>query len=211
MTAPIIIARTRHINLDGTPAKVRTLKTAPAEPKKYWTAAECAAAIRAELKAAFPQVKFSVRKSSADSVRVEWTDGPERAAVERIVRKYERGTFDGMFDIYNYDNRRDDIPQVQYVNTYREMSDRTRNAIAAELAPIWGVRAITFGECGAIEPEYIDGRRTYDRIHGAFGMLRLLPDAADAAICPQCFTCGESGDRYCGECGGKLPRRKAGR
>ncbi len=82
------------------------------------TAALAANAIKAELKASFPNVKFSVKSenySGGDAVNIYWTDGPDNEAVNNIVRKYEYGTFDGMTDCYNYTNRRTDIPQTKFV------------------------------------------------------------------------------------------------
>ena len=61
--------------------------------------------IRAELKAAYPGVKFSVRTerfSMGNAIRVGWTDGPNTAQVEAIINKYKAGSFNGMEDIYEY-------------------------------------------------------------------------------------------------------------
>ena len=72
---------------------------------KYGSAARAAANIRAELKRAFPGVKFSVRSetySGGDSIDVRWTDGPLAKDVENIAQKYRAGSFDGMTDCYNF-------------------------------------------------------------------------------------------------------------
>jgi len=64
--------------------------------------------IRAELKRAFPGVKFSVRSdkfSGGDSIDVSWTDGPTTEQVRAIVNKYKAGSFDGMTDCYDYESR----------------------------------------------------------------------------------------------------------
>lgn len=61
--------------------------------------------IRAELKRAFPRVKFSVRSerySGGNSVNVYWTDGPTSERVKAISDKYQEGDFNGMDDSYNY-------------------------------------------------------------------------------------------------------------
>lgn len=63
--------------------------------------------IRAELKKAFPGVKFSVTSKSfanGNSIDVRWTDGPILSAVDKITDKYSGGTFDGMTDCYNYNS-----------------------------------------------------------------------------------------------------------
>jgi hypothetical protein len=93
--------------------------------KKMTEHARTAKAIRKELKKNFPDVKFSVRGNSfagGDDVRIEWTDGPSEKAVEKVVNKYQYGDFDGMRDIYEYTNTREDIPQVKYVLCHRTLS-----------------------------------------------------------------------------------------
>ncbi len=72
---------------------------------KQKSAAQC---IRADLKAAFPGTKFSVRKGagSRDSVTVSWNLGPTNEAVSTIANKYQAGHFDGMTDSYEYDRSR---------------------------------------------------------------------------------------------------------
>lgn len=57
--------------------------------------------LRRELKAAFPGIKFSVKCDGYDSVKITWTDGPTKAAVEQISNKYSGGHFDGMEDMYH--------------------------------------------------------------------------------------------------------------
>lgn len=88
--------------------------------------AAASAAIKAELKAAFPYVKFSVTSDSfsmGNSVDIRWTDGPTSAEVDVITDKYQYGHFDGMNDMYESSNRRDDIPQAKYVSTHRQRSE----------------------------------------------------------------------------------------
>ncbi|OZB79028.1 MAG: hypothetical protein B7X29_02450 [Halothiobacillus sp. 13-55-115] len=61
--------------------------------------------IRAELKKAFPKVKFSVRKSSYDAINVIIPKGAgiECKEIEKAVTdKYEAGYFNGMEDIYEF-------------------------------------------------------------------------------------------------------------
>lgn len=88
--------------------------------------AGAAAAIKAELKAAFPGIKFSVTSDSfsmGDSVHITWTDGPTSEEVKAISGKYQYGHFNGMEDIYENTNSRDDIPQSKYVSESRSISD----------------------------------------------------------------------------------------
>lgn len=86
------------------------------------TQAQAAKAIRQELKKAFPNTKFSVTSESysmGNSVHVYWTDRESEAEVNEIVKKYQYGNFDGMTDSYEFSNKRQDIPQVQFVMTQR--------------------------------------------------------------------------------------------
>lgn len=97
--------------------------------------AQTAAAIRTELKNAFPGIKFRVTSESytgGSSVRIQYVDGVKRERVERVVCKYEQGRFDGMTDSYDYTNSRSDIPQVKYIFVEREISDETRAAIMSD-------------------------------------------------------------------------------
>ena len=91
--------------------------------------AATAAAIRKELKAEFPGIKFSVKSESyagGNSVSIKWEDGVTTKEVDAVVNKYQYGSFNGMEDIYENTNNRDDIPQVKYVMTERTISDETR-------------------------------------------------------------------------------------
>lgn len=90
-------------------------------PKKS-SAANCAQAIREELKAVFPGIKFTVKSdnfSGGNSVSIGWVDGPTTQEVAKITGKYQYGHFNGMEDIYEYSNRRDDLPQAKYVSEHR--------------------------------------------------------------------------------------------
>lgn len=96
------------------------------------TAANCAAAIREELKTKFKHTKFSVTSenfSMGNSVRIKWTDGPTEKEVESITNKYQYGHFNGMEDMYEYSNSREDIPQAKYAQTSREIGEATKQAI----------------------------------------------------------------------------------
>lgn len=64
--------------------------------------ADTAKRVRADLKAAWPGVKFSVRTRQYSTIYVDWTDGPREAAVEALLDKYEYGYFDGTDDSYHY-------------------------------------------------------------------------------------------------------------
>ncbi len=97
--------------------------------KKYATAADSAKLVRADLKAAWPGVKFSVR-SERSNVNVEWTDGPTTKQVEVLLGKFEMGYFDGMDDSYKYTSTYivDGVDySVKYLFCHRNASDEAIN------------------------------------------------------------------------------------
>ena len=55
--------------------------------------------------------------SMGNSVNIKIKEGTDAALKDfkDYAMKYEAGTFDGMNDIYNYDNVRDDIAQTKYL------------------------------------------------------------------------------------------------
>lgn len=96
-----------------------------ANPNKS-SSANCATAIREELKKEFAGVKFKVTSqnfSGGDSVHISWSDGPTSLEVSSVTSKYQYGRFDGMTDMYEYSNDREDLPQSKYVQTRREVSE----------------------------------------------------------------------------------------
>jgi len=97
--------------------------------------ASAAKLIKAELQEAFPGIKFSVTSDSfsmGDSVDIRWTDGPTTKEVDAISGKYQYGHFDGMTDMYEHTNSRDDIPQSKYVHSSRTKSEAI-NALLPEM------------------------------------------------------------------------------
>lgn len=108
--------------------------------KEISSHAATAKAIRQELKNIFPTVKFSVTSESfsmGDAVRIKWTDGPTVEQVEKITGKYQYGSFNGMEDIYESTNCRDDIPQTKYVSTSRKFSEEAKQEMCQKLAIEW--------------------------------------------------------------------------
>jgi len=79
------------------------------------TVALTAQAIRKDLKAAYPQTKFSVRSQNytgGDSIDVEYTmtlNGPKESDVKALLSKYEDGHFDSMTDMYEYKTGRGEL------------------------------------------------------------------------------------------------------
>lgn len=117
--------------------------------------ADCAKLVRAALKQAFPSVKFSVRTdryAGGSSVDVKWTDGPTSDAVERVAKRFEGATFDGMIDLKEY--KRDSMLNgepvsfgADYVMCTRLVSVEFAQRIADELSDRYGVEWITVTEC----------------------------------------------------------------
>lgn len=108
--------------------------------KEISSHASTAKAIRQELKNIFPAVKFSVTSESfsmGDAVRIRWTDGPTVEQVEKITGKYQYGTFNGMEDMYESTNCRDDIPQTKYVSTRRDFSEEAKQDMCQKLGIEW--------------------------------------------------------------------------
>lgn len=124
------------------------------------TAAFCAKAVKAELKAYYPNVKFRVTSenySGGNSVNVSWTDGPICKDVESLLSKYEYGSFDGMIDLYTNDNLRDDIPQTKYLFCNRSVSPSIVEETRGKLASYMG----DWDSLGSYEQE----RRLYQAIN----------------------------------------------
>ena len=169
--------------------------------KRQTEHAQCATAIRRDLKAAFPTVTFRVRSDSfsgGTSVHIDWIDGPTTNQVDRLISKYDQGHFDGSIDLYEYSNRRDDLPQAKYVQTSRDIS---RPAYAAAIAMI----NRDYGWSLEIHPEWIGvdpasdgpvnngyGYQSHE-IHRTLQPLSLLCGTCQGAILP--------GDAFCPACG----------
>ncbi|KKB60809.1 hypothetical protein WM40_27045 [Robbsia andropogonis] len=67
----------------------------------YLSCADTAKLVRASLKEAFPQCRFSVRSSTyagGASISIRWTDGPNHTQVEFITGKFAGSYFDGSID-----------------------------------------------------------------------------------------------------------------
>lgn len=104
--------------------------------------AKAAALIRAEIKKAFPGLKFrctSETYSGGSSIRVAYEDQPKEVhqAIKTLAKKYQYGHFDGMNDIYEYSNVLD-LPQAKYVFVDNAMSDAKREEYYQRLRTEWG-------------------------------------------------------------------------
>lgn len=107
---------------------VENMKTAPEYAKLKQGNSDITLAtsnIRKELKEAFPNAKFSVRKRNYDCVYVNWIDGPIEDEVKSIINKYKGGRFNGMEDIYESISTpfNEVYGSVSYLFTNREYSE----------------------------------------------------------------------------------------
>jgi hypothetical protein len=159
----------------------------PIMTTKY-TSPHAAAAkmIRQDLKKHFPATKFRVTTKSysgGDHVRIRWTDGPTDKQVSSLVNRYEYGHFDGMQDLYEYSNRRDDIPQTKYLFTEREHSVAEIERAAAEINAKYGyalqVAYSTDWETGA-PSAYIEHTADHFERNTAYRMLQETSYEDDA-------------------------------
>ncbi|HXG72799.1 MAG TPA: LPD29 domain-containing protein [Gemmatimonadaceae bacterium] len=166
-----------------------------------------AAAIRKQLKTAYPHTTFRVTSDSfagGDSVSIHWTDGPTADQVEAIADKHQYGHFDGSIDMYEYSNSRDDIPQAKYVTTTRTMSDDAQRAAVAhvntrygwhlELVEMKGYRGLSYLTITNDEHTGRDWKSS--EIHRTFHATSL--------VCPACLHDTMISDAYCPECGSPL-------
>jgi hypothetical protein len=102
-----------------------------------------AANIRAELRATFPGVKWSVRTSKysmGNDVTIYWTDGPTREEVSQLTAKYLCGSFDSYTDCYEYSTSdfNEKHGGTKYLHFYREYSDAAITGAVQEIAAKYG-------------------------------------------------------------------------
>lgn len=88
--------------------------------------AHAAKIIRKQLKAWGIDANVRARSfSMGDAVDVDVVDlaGEKKEMVIKFINQFQYGRFDGMQDIYEYTNKREDIPQVKYVQFQNTISD----------------------------------------------------------------------------------------
>lgn len=77
------------------------MNTTETKQTRYLTCADTAKELRKALKAAFSDIKFSVRCHHS-SIRVSWTDGPTDNAVRQVSNKFEGASYDSSEDLKSY-------------------------------------------------------------------------------------------------------------
>jgi hypothetical protein len=86
--------------------------------KKLTPAAQVAKLLKAKAKSLGLEVKSSSKNySGGDSVTVKVFKGSDKSFndLKEYSSQFKEGHFDGMYDIYEYSNSRDDIPQTKYL------------------------------------------------------------------------------------------------
>lgn len=106
----------------------------------YLTVTDTAKMLRTELKALFPETKFSVRSSKyagGASINVQWTDGPTEAMVKPTLNKFAGATFDGMTDMKEYKDPVDGISHgADFVFGNRSVSEEAVLAAVLLTKPV---------------------------------------------------------------------------
>ena len=118
------------------------------------TQAQAAALIRKELKA--NGIKGSVRSSQASMMNaVDVTlINPLPATIKAVTEyanQYQYGSFNSMEDLYEYSNRRKDIPQVKYVSVDPDYTDDMYQAA-------WDHCRDFYADCADLPESYIEAR-----------------------------------------------------
>lgn len=88
--------------------------------------AKAAREIRELLKSLSVPAKVSSKGySMGDHVNVDLTNQPPKIVdqIKKLTGKYQYGHFDGMIDLYEYSNTRDDIPQTKYLFVNNEFDE----------------------------------------------------------------------------------------
>jgi len=86
-------------------------------------AALCARDIKQVLKKKYPSIKFRVKSdnfANGNSVDISWNLGPTSDDIDKLIKGYQYGHFDGMIDMYEHSNVRDDMHQAKFVHCNRE-------------------------------------------------------------------------------------------
>jgi len=128
---------------------------------KYLSCAETAKLIRAQLKAEFPGVKFSVKSktySMGASITVKWTDGPTGKAVDAVVQVFSGAGFDGMIDM-KYSKTAWLMPDgtASFRKTEGTTCSMGTVSSAQEMQPSFKAEAVHFGA------DYVFTNRCYSR------------------------------------------------
>ena len=137
--------------------------------------AQVAAIIKKSLKArGIPCKAKSESFTGGDSVRIKMMDIPADTleGIKKEFSKYQEGRFDGMRDIYEYNNADNTIPQTKYLFISSDYSDEVRQAA-------WNWFKATFGgdDVAAAPDNIADLGQYLDKVLGFYAvdiLLRIL-------------------------------------
>ena len=107
---------------------------------KHINAVDTAKIIRKELKAKFPNTKFSVTSKSfagGSSISINWTDGAAKTDVEKLTKIFSGVSFDGSQDLEVYSNSLYEGEEVlfgHYLHYNRDTSKEFLERVLAHLA-----------------------------------------------------------------------------
>ncbi|HGO4163250.1 hypothetical protein JY486_22425 [Serratia marcescens] len=127
--------------------EVRRLKSAPeftnlkkVESNNISVAAVVSSNIRLLLKKYFSDVKFTVKKTSYNSVSVRWTDGPTCDKVEEITGRFKSGYFNSMEDVYEYNESPFNVVYggINFISIDRVYSDELIDKAISMCREIYG-------------------------------------------------------------------------
>lgn len=113
--------------------------------------AQVGSLIRKEIKAKYPKLKIRISSQSFSGgnsldlvfLRDQENKKVSQEKIKEITDKYEAGRFDGMNDIYEYTNSRDDIPQVKYLF----VSEEIQSGLFERLFNAFLEKDSFYGEC----------------------------------------------------------------
>jgi hypothetical protein len=142
-------------------------------------AAAVAKNVRKDLRMNFGKFTFSVRKSGASSLSVEWTDGPQEAQVKTLLQKFRNGSFNCMEDYYEFSESpfHQIYGGVQYINLKRNLTDtvieKAIEKVFAENYPDWRANLPTVDD-------YREGKLAgIDRDKFTFGLSHEIRKASE--------------------------------
>jgi hypothetical protein len=102
--------------------------------KELSTHAAAAKLIRKEIKARGLKARVTSQTyAGGNSVHIHFEDLKPSVfdSINSFCNKFQYGSFDGMTDSYNYDNRNDELPQVRFVTATNNLSDIMREMVYA--------------------------------------------------------------------------------
>jgi hypothetical protein len=116
-----------------------------------------AKAIKAKLKALGVNCRVKSRTFSMGNAVDIYTENVPPFLLDKvraIADLHQYGHFDGMADIYEYSNTREDLPQAKYVQVNNDLSDSMREAVYQHLRTQWAggeVLPATYAEARNIQ------------------------------------------------------------